>query len=427
MFSFLFNRSDFYKNVLTLMSGTVIAQIIPILLSPILSRLYSPGEFGVFSLFSSIASAVAVMATFRYELAIMLPEKDETAFSILKLAFTITISLSLVFSLLVLLLHDEVPLWLHTPELRIFIYYIPFFLFFAGGTQALTYWISRQKKFRLLAIGKVGQATIAGGLSIFLGYVNYSSLGLILGAVAGQLSSFLIFTVGSIRRIFSMKLHGSRSEVIESFLKYKTFMLVNTPHALLGVVQDVIVIFLINYFFSKTILGWYAFGYRILKVPAGFIGAAVFQVFFQRASTIKNDRLLLQDMTRKVYLRMSTVGIPVFLTLGLLAPQLFSLIFGDQWFQAGEIAQVLSPWLFLNFVIAPVAALSIILNKQQTAIWFTVVDTTLRVSAIVIGGLYHNYHLAFILLSALSGSLLIFLLIWFYRLPLQVKNIEYGT
>lgn len=427
MFRKLLPRSDFYRNIITLMSGTVLSQVIPILLSPVLSRLYTPEEFGVFSMFTSIAAAVAVMATFRYELAIMLPEKEESAASILRLSFIITLSLTFCLVLLIALLHNQFPVWFHTPELASFQYFIPLFLLFAGGTQALNYWLSRQKKFKLLAAGKIGQTGMAGALSILFGYLNFSSLGLVFGAVAGQLTSLLIYAAGSVKKIAALRQYVTRQHITENFRKYQTFMLVNTPHALLNVFQDIIVIFLINYFFSKTILGWYAFGYRILKVPTGFVGAAIFQVYFQSASTLKNDRKKLQSLTKKIYVQLFAVGLPVFAVLAIFAPQIFSLIFGSQWEEAGRIAQLLSPWLFLNFIVSPVAAITIVLNRQQWAIWFAVVDTVLRSSAVLIGGMYGSDHLAFILLSIGSGSLLTYALYWFYHLPMRVKDVEYGN
>jgi O-antigen/teichoic acid export membrane protein len=410
--------------VLTLMSGTVIAQAIPVLLSPVLSRIYSPAEFGVFSLFSSIASAAAVIATFRYELAIMLPEKEDAAISILNLCTLITLSLAAFFFAFTFVFHEQLPGWLHSPALAPFIYYVPLFLLFAGGTQALNYWISRHKKFKLLAAGKMAQTGTTGLIGIVLGCLNFSSLGLIIGAVAGQFSSLLIYMTGSAKRIISLQPHASKEKIRESFVKYKTFFFINTPHALLVVLQDVILVFLINYFFNSTILGWYAYGFRILKVPAGVIGAAVFQVYFQEATRLKNDPVKLQALTRRIYIRLFSIGLPLFTFLGIFAPQIFSLVLGKEWLEAGRIAQLLSPWLLLNFVISPCAALSIVLNRQQWAIWFAVVDTLSRSAAIIIGGLFGNHYLAFALLSIGSGSLLSYALYWYYRLPTRVQDTE---
>ncbi|MBX7107189.1 MAG: oligosaccharide flippase family protein [Chitinophagales bacterium] len=410
-------KSDFYRHVLTLMSGTVLAQAIPILLSPVLSRLYSPAEFGVFAMFTAIGAAVAVAATLRFELAIMLPETETAAINLLRLSFTITILLSLLLLGFILLFHQQLPLWLSTPELGSFQFYLPLLLLCAGGSQALNYWISRQKKFRLLAAGKVGQTGTAGVLSLLLGYCHFSSAGLIISAVAGQGAALTIYMAGSLKKILRLESWISREKIIENLRTYKSFALVNTPHALLGVLQDILVIFLLNHFFSKTIVGSYAFGFRILKVPAAFIGAAMFQVYFQKASTLKHETEKLKTLTRNVYLQMSVVGIPLFGLLLLFAPSLFALVFGNEWRHAGEIARVLSPWLLLNFICSPVAAIAVVLNRQQSAIWFAVADTLLRFAAITIGGWAGNEQLSFLLLSAGSGSLLLYSLYWFYHLP----------
>lgn len=421
----LFSRSDFLRNVLTLISGTVLAQAIPVALSPMLSRIYTPEEFGVFAIFSSIASALAVVATFRYELAIMLPEKSVSAANLLRLSFLITLLLSTFLFFFILLFNRLIPIWLSTPELDSVQFLLPLFLLFAGCAQALNYWLSRQKKYRQLAAGKVGQTATNGMVSIALGTWGYTTWGLMLGTIAGQFMAFLIFLVASIKKIVLFERFISRKHIIENLRAYKNFMMVNTPHALLGVMQDVLVIFLLNHYFSKTTLGAYAFAFRILKVPAAFIGAAVFQVYFQKASTLKADAGKLQELTKSVYIQMSLVGVPVFTLIALFAPSLFSWIFGSQWHEAGTIAQLLSPWLLLNFIFSPAAAITIVLNKQAWAMRFAVADTVLRCAAVIIGGRTGSDYLAFLLLSAGSGSLLLFALYYFYRLPLQGKQHPY--
>lgn len=87
-------RSDFAKNVITLMTGTTIAQAIPIAISPILTRIYAPEDFGVFALYMAIASIFAVIATGRYEMAIMLPHEEDDVKSIVKLIILILITIT---------------------------------------------------------------------------------------------------------------------------------------------------------------------------------------------------------------------------------------------------------------------------------------------------------------------------------------------
>ena len=91
MFKGLLKRSGFSKNLITLLSGTTIAQAITLLLSPVLTRLYTPHEFGVIGTFLSIVAAIALIISLRYEIAIVLPKKEENAINLVALAAIITI------------------------------------------------------------------------------------------------------------------------------------------------------------------------------------------------------------------------------------------------------------------------------------------------------------------------------------------------
>jgi O-antigen/teichoic acid export membrane protein len=106
--------SDFNKNVVMLFAGTAIAQAIPVAISPILTRLYSPEEFGLFALFFSISNLLGVIATARYELAIVLPKDEEDANKLEKLCYVISVLIGLVLMVIVLLLHDTIVKWLES-------------------------------------------------------------------------------------------------------------------------------------------------------------------------------------------------------------------------------------------------------------------------------------------------------------------------
>ena len=89
-------KSEFSRNVLTLMTGTTIAQAIPIAISPILTRIYTPEEFGIFALYMAFISIGAAIVTGKYEMAILLPKRNEYA----KYLVVISIFLTTCFSIL---------------------------------------------------------------------------------------------------------------------------------------------------------------------------------------------------------------------------------------------------------------------------------------------------------------------------------------
>ena len=118
-------KSEFSKNVLTLMTGTTIAQAIPIAISPILTRIYTPEDFGVLALFVAITTIFGTIANARYELAIMLPKKDEDAINIFALGFIITCFISLILLILVLVFNDYFTKLLGNDEISFWLYFVP--------------------------------------------------------------------------------------------------------------------------------------------------------------------------------------------------------------------------------------------------------------------------------------------------------------
>jgi len=123
-------KSEFNRNILTLMTGTTIAQAIPIAISPILTRIYTPEDFGIFAIFLAITLIIGSIANGRYELAIMIPKKDEDAINIFALGFIITTSISLLLLVLVLIFQTYFIFLLKNEEIGVWLYFVPISVFF---------------------------------------------------------------------------------------------------------------------------------------------------------------------------------------------------------------------------------------------------------------------------------------------------------
>ena len=130
-------KSEFSSNVLTLMTGTTIAQAIPIAISPILTRIYTPEDFGMFALYMSMATIISVIATGRYELAIILPEKDEDAINIMMLSIGITFLVSLITLLIIFIFNAQITLLFGNPNISQWLYFVPLTIVLTGVYQAL--------------------------------------------------------------------------------------------------------------------------------------------------------------------------------------------------------------------------------------------------------------------------------------------------
>ena len=400
------------------MSGTAIAQAIPVLISPILSRLYTPEDFGVLALFMSIAAVISVIATGRYELAIMLPKKKRDAYNVLALSLLFTFIVSVFTFILVVIFKKPVAIFFEEPGIEPWLYFLPIVVLFAGMYQAFNYWSTRHKTFKRNATGRVSQSTVMSATNIGMGVAKAGSSGLILGYILGQVVAALVLGWQTLIHLKEIRKEITRKEIIENAKKYKNFLKINTPHAFLDSLQNNGIIYLIMFFFSKLILGSYSFAFRVLKAPVGLIGNAIYQVFYQKATEALKNGQQIQPMVRRIYRNLFLIGFPVFLLLFLFARPVFAFVFGEEWKISGEIAQILMPWLFLNFIANPVSCIAIIMNKQREAMFITFVDITFKVIAIVIGGISNDFKLAFIIMSVLCSSLLIFALFWYYKIAI---------
>ena len=415
-------RSEFTKNVVTLTSGTAIAQAIPVLLSPILSRIFSPEDFGILALFMSVAAVLSVIATGRYELAIMIPENKKDAYNVLALSLIITFITAIIALVLVILFRKPAIIFFEEPAIGPWLFLIPVVVLFAGIFQSFNYWSTRQKTFKLNAASRVSQSTANVTISLGLGFVKTGPAGLIAGYIVGQIVAGLILFINFFNNIKEFLNLISVKGIKTNAKKYRNFLMINTPHAFVDSLQDNGIVYLIMYFFSKHVLGSYSFAFRVLKAPVSLIGGALFQVFYQEASVAASKGENLRPKIMKIYKTLFFTGFPVFLILFLFTPDIFAFVFGENYRESGEIARIITPWLFLNFLASPVSCVTLVMNKQKVAFYFTITDISFKVLAITIGGLTNDFHLAFIIMSSLCSLLLIFALFWYYRISKPIKS-----
>ena len=152
------------------MTGTTIAQAIPIAISPILTRIYTPEDFGIFGLYISITIMIGVFVTGKYELAIMLPQKEDEAANILALSLLITVLMSAITFICIYIWHLDIIDLLSNKELSYYLYFIPLSILLIGSYQGFNYWSNRQKKYKLMSKSIIIKATSHATGNIYFGF-----------------------------------------------------------------------------------------------------------------------------------------------------------------------------------------------------------------------------------------------------------------
>jgi O-antigen/teichoic acid export membrane protein len=417
------NNTSFKGDVFRLVGGTVIAQIIGIITVPIISRFFGPEAYGTAALFTSITGVISVICCWRYELAIVVPEKDEEAASV----FFVSLFASLITTILTFLLTAfwAEPLFklIKSDNLLPFKWFIPFFIFIQGCYMTFNYWNSRTKRFSRVALAGVLNSTITRVINIITGSFGKASGGAMIEAyTAGQAVATSTIGLQILKQDSSfLKANFSFSDQFKILKKYKKFPLLGIWCAFLNTFSSDLPPLLLTYFFNSIVVGFFAFGHRLLSLPMALIGKSIAQVFFQRSAEAKHSNQL-GNLTEKIFNQLFTLGLFPFMLLMIIAPELFSIAFGDKWYEAGVYSQILAPWVFCNFICAPITSIVDTLNKQEIAVYFNIVLVITRFLSLYIGGQQNNILLALTIYSV--SGMLVYVLWSYVMLRLAQSNIE---
>ncbi len=342
------------------MTGNVIAQLIPVLASPVLTRIFNPTEFGLLGLFMVITNSFSVIGSARYEMAILIPEKEEEGKNVFALSVLIALITGIVFGGITFFFHDLIIEKLNRPDFSTLLYLAPVVILFISVYQALNFWLIRKKEFRKNAANKIGQtfASTFGSVTLGLLGVKY---GIVLGYALGWLA---INIVGWFQlRSTSFSISGISSAGIKKvFNRYSDFLTFNTFPSLLNAISSGLPTFFINLFYTTNIAGYFTLARQVLVVPVSFISYAMSQVFFQRASQNIQKNISIKAEFRNLFMLLGILGLAMFLVVATLGPFLFSFVFGSKWETAGEYARILALSCSIQFV---VSSFSILLPALQ--------------------------------------------------------------
>lgn len=362
-------KSEFSLNVLTLMTGTTIAQAIPIAISPILTRLYTPKDFGVYALFISITAIFGSIANGRYELAIMLPRKDEDAINIFALGFIIVSSLSLFLLVIVILFNDYFITLLGNEEIAIWLYFIPITVFFMGLWNILNYFNNRKKNYKDLRNATIIKSIVLATIQLSVGFLKSGVTGLIVGQIISQLfaNTKLLKNITKDKFLISKI---SRIKMLALLKKYKKFPIYSLPSTLADTSSLQLPYLVIPTIFSLTISGYFSFAKKIINLPSSLISSSISQVFYQSMVNAKNERYRLEILLFKTLKKLVLIALPTTLFLYFSTPYIFPFVFGENWAISGEIAQYLSLIFFITFIVSPLSiSFSVTMELEKIVLW----------------------------------------------------------
>jgi len=358
-------KSEFSRNVLTLMTGTTIAQAIPIAISPILTRIYTPEDFGVFALYMSVASILSVIATARYEVAIMLPEKDDDALNIMILSIAIACLISLSTLIVIILFNKQITTLLGNVAISNWLYLVPISILFTGLYQTFNYWENRQKKYKNLALSRVYQSSTTSAANLTIAPIINGSSGLILGNIFGSIVAtlYLIKKSALLDKNFFQVIHINKIlSVAHRYIKFPKFDLLAS---LLNVSAQQVVNILFNSIYSSIFAGYYYLTQKMLGLPVSMIAASVLDVFKEKASKDFQRLGNAKSIYVTTFFKLLALSLVPSIVIYVYAIDIFTFVFGEQWSESGVYARLLVPMLFLRFISSPLSFMLFIGDRQE--------------------------------------------------------------
>lgn len=406
----LLPANTFVKGVVALSGGTIGAQLIAIAVSPILTRLYTPDVFGVASVFLGLSTIFSILATWRYEIAIPQADSDTDAADLAALCAGLSLAMFVASAVIVWLFGPEIVAAFHLETLGQLIWLVPFFILVTGFYQLLTYWNYRQHAFSVVSkslLHKNGWMSVGQVVGCRL-----EALGLLGGQLAGQILATIYLFVYS-RGLFRFDV--SREGVRRNALRFKKYPIFSTWSGVLGGAAWQVPILMFAALFSPVEAGLYSLAYRVVNMPTSLLGNAITSVFLPHAADAHREQQL-GGLLTQVHDVLARIGLPAAIVMGVVAPVLFSIVFGHQWHEAGLYVQLLAVMLYANFMYTPISTSFGIMDRQDVGLWLHVGLLAVSVASVWAGAvIWHSVLVAVALYSISRAALYAWALCWIHR------------
>lgn len=355
-------KNNFIKSILTLMAGSSVAQLLPVLIMPVLTRVYGAEELGVLANYLALVAILSIFLTLRLDMAVVLLQKENHAISLVKLCIKIALVLACV--MLSFLVSYRFFIEFYQFSFESWWFLVPISAFLTACYAVLLAWLNRKKDYRGMSTSRVVQSGSISFLQMIACLFPLGSGGLIIADILGRAFAVIVLLKKKISIcLFNLERKSKKQLVL--LRKYSHFPRYEMPASLLNISAHQLPFVALPMLFSTTVTGMYFLVFRVMLLPSSLIGSAVTEVFRMHAiEDIKqtgNCQKLFIETAKLLFI----LAITPFLFIIFFAPWFFSFVFGEQWYIAGEYARILAPLALLQFVSSPLSCILIVREKLQ--------------------------------------------------------------
>lgn len=398
-------KNDFVKHIIMISSGTAFAQIIAMLSSPIITRIYPPAEYGILTLFNSTLATIGIVGSLKYELTIPIVEDDEDAVNSLSLSFLILLFFVGLTTIVLVFFRTAILEFVGAERLLPYWILVPIGILLSQTYRILTQFAYRQKNFKEITKTLGIQSFVGHLLKIVTGVLGFGVLGLLSSKILSESlgTSNLarpLFKIKNLKNIVSTK------KMKQIAIRYIKFPIYQFPSTLIGQFSINIPVFFLGFIYNSQVVGAFGLANTIVRMPMNLIGKSVSNVFFAEAASFgRSNPKRLKNLSNKLFVRLVIIGIIPLVVLLFFAPVLFTFVFGDTWIEAGNFARILSVLVFAEFIFSPVSRVFEIYEKQSQILVLNTVKVVLSTIAFLIATTLETSEYTTVILYTIAMSI----------------------
>ena len=413
-------KSSGARNFAKLLSANVLAQVIGLIVYPILTRIYSPEDFGLLNLFLSIGGVLAILSTAEYYYAIVLPKEEQEAENVFGvgvlwlIATTVLIGISIAFA-------KPISLLFKSPNLASYYWLMPLYVFAIGAWNLLNYWYIRHKEYNPISHYQVSQNILSAGGKLGLGLGGIFQGGMIYSVVIAPMISLASSWLYARKTLLPALRRMSWREVGEQAKVYRNFPCFVLPRSFVNMLAGQMPVLLLTPFFGGEAVGFLSLAILLGYTPIGTITRAIYQVMYQHTTEQVHEQKPIGQIFRKFILSASAIIIPVFVGLWFVLPNLTAWLLGSEWHVSGEYIRWMLPWLYVSLLSCSINYLFDVFMKQNWGLFFEVILAVMRVAGLYIGVRAGDFMLSIICYSLFTTLALVVQIVW---MLLQVRRYD---
>jgi O-antigen/teichoic acid export membrane protein len=425
-------KSSFIRDGITLVSGNVWAQAIAFVSYLVLSRLFSPEDFGLYNIFYSYIEVLIIVSTCKYELAIVLADTDREAAAVGRLALRLNtfISLALLTVLLVLTLLGRSEAFAATrlaglnPMLALLV--LPM-VFLCGTSRVYSFTLNRFRRFRSIALSEVVGSTSGVLLKVLFGLPQlastlWHSVGLPLGTVLGRACANVNLALQW--RCLDLPRDIGRDERRAAAVRFRNFPLFTMPKDLINSLSYNLPFLWLALYFDKAEVGLFSLALTCTFRPINIFNNAFEKLLYVRVAEKVRAHQPIGGDIRRFALVLNAVALPLFAVAFLFGGEIFGFLFGDRWAGCGYYLRCLLPWVYVVLTSSSLMFIANVFGRQRTEFFFYIALLILRIAAIAVGLHAGSFRLAILLFAAAGAAMSLALLAWYISLVRRYDNSE---